>query len=147
MEPLKLPDEDEIWAVYQQGQEATVQLVVRLIQVFEERLQKLEDQVAKNSSNSGKPPSSDGLGKKPKSLRHKSGKKSGGQAGHPAGSTLKTVEKPDHIETHVVKPCRHCLGSLEDVAPKRGERRQVFDVPRGTGKTIAFHLQSYTTLF
>jgi hypothetical protein len=44
MEPLKLPDEEEIRAVYRQGEEATVQLVVSLIQIFEERLQKIEEQ-------------------------------------------------------------------------------------------------------
>lgn len=84
--------------------------------------------MAKNSSNSGKPPSSDGLANKPKNLRHKSGKKSGGQAGHP-GSRLKMVEHPDHIERHTVKHRHHCQKSLEDVQPTDWEKRQVFEVP------------------
>jgi len=67
------------------------------IRIFEDRLQKLEDLMAKNSDNSGKPPLSDGLAKKPKSVRHKRGKKCGGQTGHPE-ITLKAAEGPDHIE-------------------------------------------------
>lgn len=45
------------------------------------RLEALESKVNKNSSNSSKPPSSDGLAKKTSSLRESSGKAPGGQAG------------------------------------------------------------------
>ncbi len=117
MEPIKLPSEEEIRAIYRQGEEAMVRYVSSLsgvVQVLGERVQALEDQLAKNSRNSGKPPSSDGLKKKPKSLRHKSGKKSGGQPGHP-GITLQMVAHPEHVETHRVRRCRHCQASLEAV--------------------------------
>jgi transposase len=131
MEPIKLPSEEEIRVIYRQGEDAVVALVGSLtgvVQALSDRVQALEDQIAKNSQNSGKPPSSDGLKKKPKSLRHKSGKKSGGQPGHP-GNTLQAVAHPDHIQTHRVSRCQHCQVSLEDVPGQAYEKRQVFDLP------------------
>ena len=87
MEPLRLPSDEEIGAAYDDGKEAVIKLFHETLGKLAERIQRLEDQIAKNSGNSSKPPSSDGLKKKPKSLRQKSGKKSGGQPGHP-GNTL-----------------------------------------------------------
>jgi hypothetical protein len=48
------------------------------IQTLSERVKELEGQISKNSCNSSKPPSSDGL-KKPQSLRAPSGKKLAGK--------------------------------------------------------------------
>jgi transposase len=96
------------------------------------RIKELEGQLAKNSRNSSKPPSSDGLKKpkpKPKSLREKSGRKSGGQKGH-QGKTLSMVEKPDYTVTHTVDQCQCCGCSLKGKASERLERRQVFDIPK-----------------
>jgi transposase len=128
MEPFRLPSEAEISEAYDKGKEAVVVLFYETFSKLADRIQRLEDQIAKNSNNSGKPPSSDGLKKKPKSLRHKSGKKSGGQPGHP-GSTLKLVEHPDYVETYPVERCRYCQTSLKGIEARRHEKRQVFDVP------------------
>ena len=133
MEPLQLPTEKEVRAAVREGEEAVVALVASLVKVIEvlaARQQTLEDQIAKNSRNSGKPPSSDGLSKPaPKSLRKRHRKKSGGQAGH-IGYTLQRVEKPDHVNIHPVEHCQYCSGSLKRVKAIRYEKRQVFDVPR-----------------
>src|SRR5246127_2262388 len=73
------------------------------------RIADLERRLGLNSSNSGKPPSSDGL-KKParvKSLRGRSGKRTGGQKGHP-GDTLRQVAIPDTVIDHYPAACMHC---------------------------------------
>lgn len=94
-----------------------------------DEVQSLKEQVSKDSHNSSKPPSSDGLAKpKPKSLRPKSGRPTGGQPGHP-GHTLQLVEKPNHTVRHAVERCTGCGLALNHQAPDRVERRQVFDLP------------------
>ena len=92
-------------------------------------IQSLQDQLAKNSRNSGQPPSSDGL-KKPRtrSLRKKKGRLSGGQKGH-KGHTLEMVSQPNHVQVHTVSVCPHCATDLQSVEPCKRERRQVFDIP------------------
>jgi transposase len=133
MEPYQLPSDEEVRQAYQQGEEAVIGLFRKLtdnFKVLAARMQALEDRLAKNSSNSGKPPSSDGLNKpSPKSLRKRHGRKSGGQPGH-AGHTLKAVEHPDREVVHRVSHCHHCQRSLEEVEVSGIEKRQVFDLPK-----------------
>ncbi|MEQ8376530.1 MAG: IS66 family transposase [Roseibium aggregatum] len=89
----------------------------------------LRRQVARNSSNSSKPPSSDGPKKPaPRSLRGKSGKKSGGQAGH-RGDTLRQTPTPDFVQRHEAEYCGACRHGLTAEMIEGAEKRQVFDVP------------------
>ena len=93
-------------------------------------VERLKNQLAKDSSNSNKPPSSDGLKKRKKtrSLRSKSGRKPGGQPGH-KGTTLKMVSLPDHRLVHRLKLCPNCSTDLSGVAGSIVDKRQVFDIP------------------
>jgi transposase len=88
------------------------------------RIKELEERLAKDSRTSSKPPSSDGLARLPRSSRRSSGKRPGGQAGHP-GHTLSLVEHPDEVVGHRPQVCPQCSEDLSRVA----ERRQVLDVP------------------
>ena len=93
-------------------------------------MQELEARLAKDSHNSSKPPSSDGLARKTRSLRKKSGRKPGGQIGH-RGETLRLVATPDAVVEHRPACCPDCQAPLAAEAPVvLRERRQVQDLPR-----------------
>src|ERR1700719_3610370 len=93
-----------------------------------------------NSSNSGKPPSSDGLKKPPRvsSLREPSGKKTGGQKGHP-GETLCQVAKPDATIDHYPQACVGCGKSLTAATATGHVARQVFDLPEPRPLIVTEH--------
>lgn len=93
-----------------------------------QRVETLEARVRKNSGNSSKPPSSDGLGKKTNSLRESSGKKPGGQAGR-KGTTLRQTEPTATVTHPLPEHCDLCHAALPLELATRWERRQVVDVP------------------
>ena len=105
------------------------------------RVAELERQLGLNSANSGKPPSSDGLKKKParvSSLRGRSGKKTGGQKGHP-GRTLSRTETPDATIDHFPETCTGCGAALSEAMATDHIARQVFDLPEPQPLIVTEH--------
>src|SRR5487761_1826533 len=110
------------------------------IAALKARIIELERRLGLNSSNSGKPPSSDGL-KKParvKSLREPSGKPSGGQKGH-QGETLRQVAEPNKIVDHFPRSCATCDLVLTPAMSAGHRTRQVFDLPEPAPLVVTEH--------
>jgi transposase len=124
-------DKEYILNLCRLNHEAAAELILHLLEKNEEqekRIKQLEDQMAKNSRNSSKPPSSDGLKKQTKSLRKKSGSSVGGQKGR-RGATLRQIAKPDKVVPHSAAGCKKCGRSLKNRPVDGYEKRQVFDIP------------------
>src|ERR1017187_4618056 len=105
----------------------------------EKQIADLERQLAtrkKNSTNSSKSPSSDGLAgaqRRRCSPRKKSGRKPGGQTGH-MGQERQRVEKPDRTEEVLPLQCKNCGTALPQAPEERqtaGDAfcRQIVDLP------------------
>jgi transposase len=131
-----------------EGENAALREQVRAVPLLHEQIVWLTGQVrdlqarlAKDSHNSSKPPSSDGLGRKTKSLRRRSGKQLGGQIGH-RGETLRLVATPDEVVEHRPTICTACQTPLRVEAPVVArERRQVQELPR-----VRLHVTGHQTL-
>src|ERR671921_1401901 len=113
------------------------------IAVLLARVAELERRLGLNSSNSGKPPSSDGLHKprrepRTRSLRERSGKPSGGQKGH-KGETLRQVADPTVTIDHYPETCGTCGLALTAAMATRCSARQVFDLPEPQPLIVTEH--------
>lgn len=99
------------------------------IEQLEAKVAELEARLNKNSSNSSKPPSSDGYKKpfKNNNSRKKSGKKTGGQKGH-IGKTLKMSDIPDNIVDHYPDKCLNCKKFKICKEKFDYEKRQIHDI-------------------
>ena len=113
-------------------QESLIELILALqaqLAAQQVMIQELQDQLAKDSHNSGKPPSSDGLKKRRRQSLRQSGQwPRGGQPGH-KGQTLTQVAEPHHVILHTLQDCPHCQTDLKGVGAKGHVKRQVFDMP------------------
>ena len=126
-ETLPIVSPEEIRAIYDQGPEAVISVFGKLLLTVSDQAKQIESLTAlvaelrsrlnKDSHNSSKPPSSDGLRKKPKpkSQRKKTGRRSGGQPGH-QGATLRQSDNPDHFADHAPSICSGCGASLDFAA-------------------------------
>jgi transposase len=111
---------------------ANAMLQTRVVEL-EARVVELEARLRANSSNSSRPPWSDGLAKgppKPGRADRRAGvrRKPGGQPGAP-GAYLAQVAHPDQVVVHVPDRCERCGGELACAVVVGAWARQVFDLP------------------
>jgi transposase len=104
----------------------------RLIATLQARVAELERRLGKDSSNSSRPPSSDGLGKPTRAQRRAAaraeGRRPGKQPGAP-GAHLAQVATPDEVALYAPDRCGGCDADLADAPVVGVEARQVFDLP------------------
>jgi transposase len=96
------------------------------------RVTELERRLGRDSSNSSKPPSSDGLGKPARAQRRDAGQAQGRRPGKQpgaAGAHLAQVAEPDEVRWHTPGRCGGCGADLADAPVVGVEARQVFDLP------------------
>ncbi|WP_370328646.1 DUF6444 domain-containing protein [Candidatus Mycobacterium methanotrophicum] len=118
-----------------------------MVEEHRAEIAELKRQLGQNSQNSSKPPSTDSPFARPapKSLRCKSGRKPGGQPGHP-GSTLALVDDPDEILRHEPAACVGCgagLAGAEQIGVERGRSIQSPLYFGASGKTSVFAQLDY----
>lgn len=119
---------DKSWQELWNWQQTDPRGLVNYTFELQAEVRSLRDRTAQNSRNSSRPPSTDQAEQpKPKSLRKKSGRKSGGQPGHP-GRTLQINPTPQHVQIHPLLECE-CGEDLSQEPALDYQRRQVFDLP------------------
>ncbi len=138
--------------IYEAGKETTVAKLLELdaeIQHLKERLAQFE----KNSQDSSKPPSSDGSQnsrrRRPKGKNAPTGRKAGGQKGHPGSSrALVEPDEVDEIKHYYPSHCKNCNKLLiPDATAQTTDdifRWQVFDIEPIKPKVIEH--QAHTTV-
>lgn len=128
--PLGIPPAD--WAATPPAVRAIVLVVLDQVQILQTRVTDLEAQLARHSGNSSQPPSSDPPSAPPRPPKAPSGRKRGGQPGHPGQQ--RDLLSPDQVTQLVVHPptvCDHCQHTLPPDLPTRGPllRQQVWELP------------------
>ena len=132
---LIIAQQQEIPALRQENDELRVQLTA-----LASELAQLRERVNRSSRNSSKPPSSDGLGFKPPERRKGSGRKRGGQPGHPgSGPELLPIERVDEVVDYHPDACRRCGTLLQGDDPEP-VRHLVIEIPPITPLVIEHRL-------
>lgn len=114
-----------------------IEILTNRLELAEKEIAELKARLNSNSSNSSKPPSSDGYKKKPAFPRNKKGKQ-GGQKGH-KGRTLNQVKNPDITVTCKPESC-DCGHTFTKEELELSEKRQVFDLPQPTLEVTEYQI-------
>jgi transposase len=113
-----------------------------MVPVLLKRIADLEARLAKNSSNSDRPPSSDPPGAPPPNVKKPTGRKRGGQPGHKKHErALIPPERVDKSSDHYPRGCRRCGEHLWGHDPQPF-RHQVIDIPRVLAKVVEYRLHA-----
>jgi transposase len=125
-----------------EAQKQTIAVLEGRLQQLEAQVRDLEARLAKFSRNSSRPPSSDPPGAPPPAPPKRTGRKRGGQPGHPKHS--RPLVPPERVtRTIVVKPeaCRRCGDALEGDDPDP-YRHQVAEVPKVVATVEEYQLHA-----
>jgi len=132
--PAGVPEAD--WLSWPAGareliltQQQEIELLRSQLTTLATELARLREQISRSSRNSSRPPSSDGPGFRPPERRKGSGRKRGGQQGHPgAGPELLPIERVDAVVEHHPDACQHCGSLLEGEDPDP-LRHKMIEIP------------------
>jgi transposase len=132
---------DELEAVVR-AQQATIDALRATIAKLEARICELEALLARNSRNSSQPPSTDPPSAPPPAPPKHTGRKRGGQPGHPR--YVRMLVRPEQVtRTQALKPsvCRRCGKGLtgDDPTPYR---HQVIDIPKVAATVEEYQLHA-----
>ena len=126
--------------VFISAQQQEIEQLRSQLTALASELSGLRERIGRSSRNSSKPPSSDGPGFKPPERRQGSGRKRGGQPGHPgSGPELLPIERVDEVVEHHPDACRRCGSLLEGEDPDP-LRHQVIEIPPITPLVIEHRL-------
>ena len=130
MERLKRPTQQELDAMDHAQKDALIFKLFDIVEQLDKRVTELENRLKKNSQNSSKPPSADGLRKGAAQPRVRGQNPSGGQKGH-VGKTLKMTASPDVVETLLPQTSVCSCGlKLNPLGARFKQRRQQVEIPK-----------------
>ena len=143
-ERTPLSEQAVVIALWQENQllKQQVASLQQQVSTLQAEVDKLREQVNKNSRNSSKPPSSDLPQKRTYPKPEPSGRKKGGQKGHPGkGRKLKPASQVSRVVISKPVACATCGALLlgEDPHPVR---HQVSELPRVEPELIEYQLHT-----
>ncbi|OWK44272.1 hypothetical protein FRUB_02204 [Fimbriiglobus ruber] len=115
-----------MWATFPAAAQAIIAALTEEIATLRAQVAHLSERVSQNSTNSHKPPSSDPPHAKPAPPRTPSGKRRGGQPGHPKHE--RTILPADEVLDHKPTRCGRCQQALTGDDPEP-VIDQVIDLP------------------